>query len=128
MAESNAEVSGNIFFQSKAGFKSHLQIKTTVAEGEPMNIVRLLNELEASVVENGGKPENPPYKSNNPNTPMEKAAADTFGAKADTPSGAGECPNGCGERPRIAAGVSNKTGKAYGAFWGECRKCGFKGR
>ena len=119
-----AEVSGNLFFQSKNGFKSHVQIKTTIVEGEKIDIVTLLLELEQSVLDNGGKPEtfSPKAKS------MDDAATESFGAKSDKPKADGECPNGCGKRPWIEGGVSKKTGKAYNAFWGECRVCGFKGR
>ena len=116
------EVTGNLFFTTKGGFKAHVQIKESVDEGtNPDSILTLLSSLEEGIVQMGGKAEQPFVGS------TKAAGGSTGGQKAQRDLGDGQCPNGCGKRPWVEAGVSKKTGKPYNAFWGECRTCGFKG-
>ena len=126
-----AELSGNLFFQTKAGFKAHVQVKASIHEGEKLDIVTLLGQLEESVIASGARPESiSPVRVAPKN--MDNAADETFGAKPEKPKADGECPNGCGKRPWIEGtevhGRLSKSNKAYKSFWGECRTCGYKER
>ena len=117
-----SEVSGNLFFTTKNGYKAHLQIKMDGEGDSGQAVLNALGELETAIGLAGGKPENASGGATKPRGGSEPR----FESKQDT--GNGECVNGCGIRPWIEGGVSKKTGKPYNAFWGECRTCGYKGR
>jgi hypothetical protein len=122
------EVTGNIFFRTGQGYKAHLQVKRDLEEGEdPSSLLVVLGQLEAAIGLSGGTTEaftDAPKRG--PELPP-PAGKPEFGARQDM--GDGQCPNGCGPRPLVPAGVSKKPPyKPYGAFWGECRTCGYKNR